>query len=169
MAGAVIAVCLFFALSSADVAAQCEDCVVKEDEFKSIKAFSRVNVGPLKGSAENLELQRAELTEHVQNLFRELFTNMELEQGLLPFTADEPRDLGYIRFTVRTVGVDDPLILHVLLRSGNYAKIGEGIASILIYNADSLQLSSPDEINKDVKLVLEAMMRDLSQIFHNAR
>ncbi len=168
---------LVLVFTSAGLSAQSERCTVnspciarvKSDEFKSIKTFSRVNVGPLRGSAENLGLRRLELTEYVQKLFMDNFENMDLNEKLLPFSAEEPRELGYIRFTVRTVEDDDPVILHILLRSGNYAIIGEGIATIQIYDEDRLQLSSKENINNDVKQILEEMIKDLAEKFHDAR
>ncbi len=165
------------AFSSPALAAKSERCTVnspciarvKVDEFNSIKVFNRVNVGPLEGTAENLGLNRAALSEHVQKLFKEYYAGMEMDESQLPFTADEPRDLGYIRFTVRTVEVEDPVILHVLLKSGNYAKIGQGVAIIHIYDEDTLQLSSREDLDKDVKRVLEEMIKDLAGKFHDAR
>ncbi|GAB6060822.1 hypothetical protein [Desulfonatronum parangueonense] len=159
------------------IAAQGDRCTVTSpcvayvsaDEFNSIKAFSRVNVGPLRGSAENLGLIRSELTEYVQELFSKYFIDIDLNEKLFPFSVDEPRELGYIRFTVRTVEDDDPVILHILLRSGNYALIGKGIATIQIYDEDMLQLSSKENIDNDVKQLLEEMIKDLARNFHDAR
>ncbi len=174
----LIVFCALFVISfSSDLAARSERCTVnapclvkvRADEFKSIKTFYSVNVGPLKGSAENLGLSRAELIEHVQKLFRDNFADMDFNEKLLPFTVDEPRDLGYVHFTIRTVEEDGPVILHILLRSGNHAMVGKGMAIVQIYDEDRLELSSRETISHDVRQILGEMMEDLAGQFYGVR
>lgn len=168
------AVLVFF---SSELSAKSERCSVESPclakvrpaEFKSIKMFSKVDVGSLGGSAEKLGLNRAELTEYVLKLFGDNFADMDLNEELLPFLVDEPRELGYIRFTIRTVEEDDPVILHVLLTAGNYAMMGGNLVILHMYDEDKLQLSSRENINKDVKQAFEDMMEDLAVKFYGAR
>jgi hypothetical protein len=169
-----VAVLIF---TSSELSAKSERCSVESPclakvrpaEFKSIKIFSKVDVGSLEGTAEELGLSRAELTEHVLTLFGDDFADMDLNDELLPFLVDEPQELGYIRFTIRTVEEDDPVILHVLLTAGNYAMMGGNLVILHMYDEDKLQLSSRENINKDVKQALEDMMEDLAVKFYGAR
>lgn len=164
-------------LTSSELSAKSERCSVESPclakvrpaEFKSIKIFSKVDVGSLEGSAEKLGLSRAELTEYVLKLFEDNFADMDLNDELLPFLVDEPQELGYIRFTIRTVEEDDPVILHVLLKAGNYAMMGGNLVILHMYDEDKLQLSSRENINNDVQQALEDMMKDLSFKFYRAR
>gem|GEM_PF-3715692 len=164
-------------LTSSELSAKSERCSVESPclakvrpaEFKSIKIFSKVDVGSLEGSAEKLGLNRAELTEFTLKLFENNFADMDLNDELLPFLVEEPQELGYIRFTIRTVEEDDPVILRVLLTAGNYAMMGGNLVILYMYDEDKLQLSSRENINNDVKQAIEDMMKDLADKFYGAR
>ena len=164
--------------TSTELSAKSERCSVESPclakvrpaEFKSIKMFSKVDVGSLEGSSEKLGLNRPELTEYVLKLFGDNFADMDLNDELLPFLVDEPRELGYIRFTIRTVEEDgNPVILHVQLTAGNYAMMGGNLVILHMYDEDKLQLSSRENIKRDVKQALEDMMGDLAVKFYGAR
>lgn len=152
-------------------ALEIEPCTVslRHDEFKSIQMFGRVNVTYLKGSAEELGLDRQEITEHLQELFQENFPDMERDDDLLPFFVDDPRELGYVRCIITTAGEEDPLALHVRLRSGNFIEIDGRMVVVRIYEKDDLTMSSRDSIAADVQKRLQDMMQDLSEEFYDKR
>ncbi len=148
-----------------------EPCTVslRHDEFKSIQYFGRVNAGYLKGSAEDLGLNRQEITEYMQNLFQEKFQGMERDDDLLPFFVDNPRELGYIRCIITTAGEEDQVALHIRLRSGNFIEIDGRMVIVRIYEEDDLSMSSGGSIAEDVQQRLQYMMQDLSEEFYDKR
>lgn len=133
--------------------------------FKTINGFSSIGVY-LRGTAEDIGLNKEELTNYLRLRFKNSFANMEFKETdflTIINESDEMRsERGDISITVWTVGDDYPISFHLEISAGNYSNLGQYKTAILGY-------SSKSKIQNSVKESISTLLDDLAISFFKAR
>jgi hypothetical protein len=133
--------------------------------FKTVEKFGALNIS-LKGSAEQIGLNKNDLIDYLRQRFKNSFSEMEFKEqeniSEMPKDKEKAKKIAIIHIKIWTVGDDYPIAYHIAINAGNLANMREYQAAILGYGS---RLNVPESVRKSIAQLVD----DLAITFFKAR